>query len=152
MITNILLDAGIVGRLCHAKQKKNRPVVAWLDGIVAGRRDVYRVYLPETADYEIRRKLLQMIANDQAHQTSIDRLDRLAILLEYLPITTPVMRRAAEFWASARLEGVPAAHDLSLDADMILAAQAASIDATVITANRKHLFRFVRVADWTEVN
>jgi hypothetical protein len=77
-------------------------------------------------------------------------------LLEYAPITTPVMLKAAEFWASARKMGRQTAADASLDADMILAAQACALvrggDETVIaTANVGHLALFSPARLWRDV-
>jgi hypothetical protein len=51
-----------------------------------------RVIIPEITDYEVRRELVR--ANKQR---GIARLDSLAGLLEYLPLNTTAMRRAADF-------------------------------------------------------
>jgi hypothetical protein len=59
------------------------------------------------------------------------------------------MLQAAEFWAEARRQGRPTAPDLALDADVILAAQAAVIErgeedeVVIATTNADHLSRFV---------
>jgi hypothetical protein len=53
-----------------------------------------RVIVPEIADYEVRRELLR--AN---RVSGLARLDGLARLLEYLPLTTAAMRQAVVFWA-----------------------------------------------------
>jgi len=58
--------------------------------------------------------------------------------------------------AKARNEGYPTADDKSLDADVILAAQAAvlqeSWETTVIaTTNVGHLSRFVEASWWNEI-
>ena len=58
------------------------------------------VVIPEIADYEVRRELLRA-----EKDRGIGRLDALKDLLRYVPITTPVMLKAAEFWASARNMG-----------------------------------------------
>jgi hypothetical protein len=50
--------------------------------------------VPEIADYEVRRELLR--AN---RVSGLARLDGLARLLEYLPLTTAAMRQAVVFWA-----------------------------------------------------
>jgi hypothetical protein len=77
-------------------------------------------------------------------------------MLGYAPITTPVMLKAAEFWATARNLGRQSADDASLDADMILAAQAAVLvhdrDQTVIaTTNVRHLGLFASARPWREI-
>jgi hypothetical protein len=77
-------------------------------------------------------------------------------MLGYAPITTPVMLKAAEFWASARKMGRQSADDASLDADMILAAQAGAPvragDQTVIaTTNVRHLALFASARIWREI-
>ena len=68
------------------------------------------------------------------------------------------MRLAASFWADVRLRGVPTADDQALDADAILAAQAALIGGagdvvTVATGNVAHLTRFPRndAREWSTV-
>jgi hypothetical protein len=77
-------------------------------------------------------------------------------MLAHAAITTPVMLKAAEFWASARKMGRQAADDTSLDADMILAAQATAIahesGRTVIaTTNVRHLALFAPACLWREI-
>jgi len=66
------------------------------------------------------------------------------------------MLKAAEFWAAARKAGRQSADDASLDADMILAAQAGDLapggDETVIaTTNIRHLALFARARLWREI-
>jgi hypothetical protein len=77
-------------------------------------------------------------------------------MLGYAPITTPVMLKAAEFWAVARKMGRQSADDASLDADMILVAQAGALvregDETVIaTTNVRHLALFASARMWREI-
>jgi predicted nucleic acid-binding protein len=109
-----------------------------------------QVYLPEIADYELRRKLLHLIDKGQATQKSIERLDDLGKLLDYLPLDTETMRRGAQLWAEARSRGQPTAADQALDGDVIVAAQAILVGATVVTTDRKHLSRFVPAKEWAE--
>ena len=105
--------------------------------------------IPEIADYEVRRELLR------ARKTAgIERLDALAGLLEYLPITTAAMRQAAAFWATARQQGQPTAGDKAIDGDMILAAQGMTLGAVgfvIATTNVDHLSRFVIAKLWQAV-
>ena len=109
-----------------------------------------RIVVPEIADFEIRRELERL-----GNVPGLRRLDALAQVFLYAEITTPVMRRAAEFWADVRRRGLPTAGDQSLDADAILAAQAALIGgpgdtAAVATGNVSHLARFpgIHAQDW----
>ena len=148
---NLVHDTGILGQLCHPTQNKNREVVEWLASLLENDGVESRVFVPEICDYELRRKLLHLIAKNQVTTQSIDRLNALAEELEYLSLDTPTMRRAAEFWAKARLQGLPTADEKSLDGDVILAAQADHCDATMVTSNVKHLSRFGVARHWTEM-
>ena len=125
---------------------KNAACAQWLQSLVmAG----LRVVVPEIADYEVRRELLR--ANKVK---GIAKLDTLASLLEYLPITTAAMRQAALFWAQARQQGQPTAADKALDADMILAAQAVTLgepDVVIATTNVGHLSRVAPAELWQNV-
>ncbi|MHB1561744.1 MAG: type II toxin-antitoxin system VapC family toxin [Isosphaeraceae bacterium] len=122
----------------------------WLDSIeMAG----VVVVVPEIADYEVRRELTR-----RGSRTSLTRLDYLATRLIYQPITTSIMRRAAEFWADLRRRGLPTTADSGLDADAILAAQADLIGnpgdvVTVATSNARHLARFpgIDAREWSSV-
>ncbi len=111
-----------------------------------------RVTIPEIADYEVRRELLR--ANKTA---GVRRLDALKAVLDYLPITTSVMLRAAELWAEARMQGRPTADDKSLDGDIILAAQALLVGAEsdevmIATTNVAHLALFVDAQVWERIS
>jgi predicted nucleic acid-binding protein len=57
---------------------------------------------------------------------SLKRLDDLKNLkgIDYLPITTEIMRKAAELWGWARSTGQSTAQSAALDGDVILAATA----------------------------
>ena len=147
---NLVLDTGILGQLCHSTQRKNRPVADWLASVLDDENET-RVFLPEICDYELRRKLLHLIAKKQVDARSIDRLNDLIDELEYLPIDTETMRHAAELWAKARIKGLPTADEKSLDGDVILAAQAALSNATIVTNNVKHLSRYGAACQWSDL-
>jgi hypothetical protein len=105
------------------------------------------VFAPEIADYEVRRELIRV-----GLTAGIRRLDDLIADLIYVPITTPAMRRAAEYWAFVRRAGLPTAGDLSLDGDCIVAAQASLLCGhgdvlTIATKNPGHLTRFPGIDD-----
>jgi predicted nucleic acid-binding protein len=105
-----------------------------------------QVWVPEIADYEVRRELLR--ANKVR---GIARLDLLKNSLGYLPLTTPIMLKAADLWAQARRSGVPTADPKALDCDVILAAQALTVQGMVATENVGHLSRFVDARHWREI-
>ena len=107
------------------------------------------VVVPEIADYEVRRELIRA-----RRTTGIARLDALIARIDYLAITTSAMRQAATFWAEARQQGRPTAADAAPDGDVILAAQAATLDrrdVIVATTNTRHLSRFVDAALWSDI-
>jgi predicted nucleic acid-binding protein len=143
----VLLDAGPLGLATNPRRSPQSTACAqWLQSL--GARGV-RVLLPEIADYEVRRELLR--ANKAQ---GLARLDALAERLEYLPLTTAAMRRAALFWAQARQQGRPTAADQTLDGDMILAAQAVTLgvpNVVIATTNVGHLSRFVAAELWQSI-
>jgi predicted nucleic acid-binding protein len=109
-----------------------------------------RIVVPEIADYELRRELLRA-----GKAKSVSRLDALAAATEYLPLTTLSVRRAAHLWAQARQQGQPTAGDNSIDADVILAAQALTLGAAsmvVATTNVGHLSRFLASEIWQNIS
>ena len=143
----ILLDAGPLGMVTHPRA--NRDIVAWLKGMLDSGATIL---VPEIADYEVRRELLR--ANKT---TGVERLDKLKQTIGYLPISTQAMLLAAELWAQARNEGYPTADDKALDADVILAAQATSLDSIdddpiIATTNVGHLSRFAQADEWQNIN
>ncbi|MGD0947007.1 MAG: PIN domain-containing protein [Candidatus Binatia bacterium] len=146
-----VLDTGILGRLCHPHVAQHRELTEWLVETLSRTPRVTRVVLPEIADYELRRKLLHLIKKNSRAQQSLARLDELTRILEYRPLTTATMRRAAMLWADARHRGLPTAPPEALDSDVILAAQTIEVGGTIITMNRKHLARFVPAVGWEEV-
>jgi predicted nucleic acid-binding protein len=150
MIILLLLDTNILGQLCHPNRKVNKPVLDWFECIIT-QPELFKVYVPAIADYELRRKLLHLIKKKQASEKSLKRLEELIEKTNYLPLTDQTLFKAAELWAEARLSGLPTASLDSLDGDVILAAQAVEIGGIVVTYNRKHLSRFVTAKGWDEI-
>jgi predicted nucleic acid-binding protein len=149
---NLVLDTGVLGQLCHLKPPENFRVSQWLSSLLDRERELVHVFIPEIADYELRRKLLHLIPKKQASPRSLQRLDRLESELEYLALDTATMKHAAELWAISRQQGHPTADIKALDGDVILAAQALSVDGVVVTSNRNHLERFVPTKPWSELS
>lgn len=144
----VFLDAGPIGLVTNPKLSSESTLCTrWLQTLITSN---IRVIIPEIADYEVRRELLR--ANKVR---GIARLDELANSLEYLPITTAAMRQAAMFWAQARQQGQPTAGDKTIDSDMILAAQATTldvVDVVIATTNVGHLSRFAPADLWQNIN
>src|SRR5262245_54682505 len=148
----ILLDSSPLGLACRPRGHAHGDACrTWLDAIrLAG----IMVIVPEIADYEVHRELIR-----PGPHAGLSRLDRLAARLGYDPLMTPIMHKAAEFWADLRRRGLPTAGDEGLDADAILAAQAALIggpgdNVTVATSNPRHLARFpgIDAQDWASIS
>lgn len=143
----IVLDAGPVGLITNPKlSEQGIACNQWLQSHLKAKN---RVILPEIADYEVRRELLRA-KKKKGH----DRLDELSQLIEYLPLTTAAMRQAAELWAQARQKGQPTAGDKTIDGDMILIAQAITIESSeviIATTNVNHLSRFIAAELWQNV-
>ncbi len=142
----VVLDSTPLGLLTHPR---NPPHVAacrqWLGAITAAGR---RVIVPEIADYEVRRELIRLKS-----QNALNNLDQLCSQLDYLPISTLVMRMAADLWAAARSSGQPTAGGRALDCDVILAAQAQALNTAFIiaTGNPAHLSRFAPADLWSNI-
>jgi predicted nucleic acid-binding protein len=138
----IILDAGPLGKIAHPKP--NPQIAEWFKLIVGSGVEIY---VSEVADYEVRRSLLL-----KRLERSVERLDELKEELTYLPLTTVQMLKAAELWAMAWKSGQPTADPKELDCDVILAAQALSVNAIVATENIGHLARFVDAKHWNDIS
>ena len=147
----IVLDSGPLGLLSNPGPRGlSRTAHDWARRHVSSGA---RIVIPEIADYEVRRELVRA-----SKTRGVERLDRLCGGLHYQPLTTAVMREAAELWARARNEGHPSAHDAALDGDVLLAAQArhlrlpmADDDIIVATTNVAHLERYVEASLWSAI-
>jgi predicted nucleic acid-binding protein len=139
----ILLDSGPLGL---AIRNLGKPLVrqfrAWAQSqLVFGSR----LAVPEITHYEVRRELVRLNAVSSLHR--LDRLVSGLAGMDYLPLTTEVIKQAAEYWALVRQAGQPTADPKELDGDAILAAQASLAgrpddEVLIATTNVGHLSRF----------
>ena len=116
----------------------------------------HRFYVPEVADYELRRELLR-----SGRTTSIARLDAFNAALpdRYLLLTTVDWRTAAGLWAQVRNAGQTTAPPEALDGDALIAAQDEALEPIasglsgriVATANVGHLSRMTAAALWSDI-
>ncbi len=145
----VFLDTGTLGLLAKPRGSPRADACRqWAASLLASGA---RVFVPEVADYEVRRKLLHLGAT-----AGLRRLDGLKGALEYAPITTDAMLRAAELWAGLRRAGLPTASPGSFDGDCVLAAQALVAagpwdTVTVATDNVGHLGRMIDARPWESV-
>ncbi|MGI8711369.1 MAG: PIN domain-containing protein [Acidimicrobiales bacterium] len=115
-----------------------------------------RFFVPEIADYEVRRELLRAKKAD-----GIQRLDDFisADPARYLPLTTEQVRRAALLWAQARQGGLVTAPPEALDGDVLIAAQAESVmpadfslsGRVVATQNVRHFGALTTAVLWSDL-
>jgi predicted nucleic acid-binding protein len=141
-----VLDSTPLGILCNPRTPPH--VLAcrrWLNNLLTAGR---RVIIPEITDYEVRRELIRL-----GSVVALTNLDGYGRQLEYLPLNTTAIRLAANLWAQARNTGQQTAPNLALDADVILAAQALSLNIPVVvaTGNPRHLSRFAPSELWSNI-
>ena len=147
----VILDAGPIGLIAYARVSPQASAcVRWLLSLLGAGIEVY---VPEIADYEVRRELLRggLLAG-------LARLDALLATsgVTYVPLSTGAMREAARLWADARRRGTPTADPKALDGDAILAAQARLLgfdrhEYVVATTNVGHLALFVPAESWSTI-
>ena len=148
MTVVILLDAGPLGLITKPRATQEaRECNQWLEALAL--KEI-KVKIPEIADYEVRRELLRA---DKFK--GIERLNDLQRYLDYVPLTTQTILKAAQFWAQVRKQGRPTADDKALDGDVILAAQAILIqdeghEVIIATTNVGHLSRLAQAKTWRE--
>ena len=142
MTLKLLLDTNVLARICQPT--RFRDVQRWFQQMLERGAAAPELLVSVLADYELRRKLLEVDATE-----SLVHLDTLAKFLRYVPVTAEVARRAAELRQS--LFGELAQMPLS-DADLLMAAQAAALGATIVTSD-KALLRIPSLAarDWSEI-
>ncbi len=146
----ILLDSGPLGLITNPRGgTEAQACKAWLQTLAPSG---HIAPVPEIIDYEHRREPLAGLTQ------AIMRLDGIKAVGAYVPVSEEAYLRAASPWATARRQGIPTADRFALDADVILAAQAATLDPTewgqpgapvvIATTNVGHLSRFVDARLW----
>jgi predicted nucleic acid-binding protein len=146
----IILDTNVLGKICH--RSSHVDVIAIQDWLALLRDRKLEIAIPEIVDYELRRSLIRMDSAD-----SLMFLDSLETDVTYLPLTTSIMRRAANLWAETRNDGRVTAPDAALDGDVILSAQAIEAENTgipvlVVSTNLRHLKWFVNTESWEAID
>lgn len=145
----VLLDAGPLGLITNPRaSQETRECNQWLEWLAL--REI-QVKIPEIADFKVRRELLRA---DKFK--GIERLNELQRYLDYIPLSTHTMLKAAQLWAQVRKQGMPTADNKALDGDVILAAQAILIqdeghEVIIATTNVGHLSRLAQAKTWRNI-
>ncbi|MBE9129735.1 MULTISPECIES: type II toxin-antitoxin system VapC family toxin [unclassified Coleofasciculus] len=154
----VILDSGVLGLLASpiqdASEEEENEIyqcTEWLYSLLS--KSVY-VVTSEISDYEVRRELIRIKSD------GIGLLDNLRDVIDFLPLTKEVMKKAAEFWADARQNHIPTADDKNIDADMIISAQWSLLSekypgrtVLIATKNIRHLKLFAQenAQDWMNI-
>jgi predicted nucleic acid-binding protein len=151
MTRYIILDSGPLGMVTNPRASGiTLECQLWLDRQLQARSIIL---IPEIADYEVRRELIRA-----GKVRGVGQLDQLKAALEYIPLTTEMMVKAAELWAQVRQQGLPTAEPNALDGDVILAAQTLITrqqrqqEIIIATTNVGHLSRFAIAQDWQTIH
>jgi predicted nucleic acid-binding protein len=146
----IILDSGPLGMVTNPRASGiTLECQLWLESQL---QQGSIVLIPEIADYEVRRELIR--ANKPQ---SVQQLDRFKTVLEYIPLNTEMILKAADLWAQVRQMGQPTADPNALDGDVILAAQTIIIaqqrqqEIIIATTNVGHLSRFTTAQHWRDI-
>ncbi|MDJ0742465.1 MAG: hypothetical protein QNJ32_03770 [Xenococcaceae cyanobacterium MO_167.B27] len=145
----ILLDTGVLGKICHKKLDNNiTKVLNYLQQEKIGLR------VAEISDYELRRNFLL-----ESLDKSIGKLNKFRKTDRLLFFDTETMIIASEIWAEIRKQGNPTENKDSLDGDVILAAQACQLkeyyeEVIILTTNAKDIAKFnylgLKTWDWKQ--
>lgn len=156
VLTAIVLDEKPLSLLTmRPGNSQGDPCKAWMLNLEAAG---HRFYVPEIADYELRRELIRTNKTD-----SLARLDAFLTAEpdRYRPLTTPDVREAARLWAQARdpKNNQGGAPKEALGGDVLIAAQARRLSPTnfglesmvIATSNITHLAPLAASAFWSEI-
>ncbi len=148
----VALDTGVLGILTHPDPRRSPEASACLVWMQSLLQRGAVILLPEISDYEERRELVR-----RASGRSLEKLNALAGVCDYIPLSTSAMRRAADLWADLRRNGRVTADPKELDGDVILCAQVLEAvesrgfsfpDVVVATTNVGHLSWMLPAQQW----
>lgn len=148
----LLIDTNVLVQICHPKRYAD--VKNWIDAWfkLALERDDVEIFLSAVADFELRRGYLWKLDRYPNAPKGLNRLDQIGRLLGVYPVSNDHFLSAAQHWANARRGGYSTAPERDVDWDVIIARQAADLNAIVVTYNTKHLIRYgVDAKQWSEI-
>lgn len=148
----VFLDTGILGLICSPKNDGEAGECKdWLYKLLA--KTIY-VVTSDLCDYEVRRGML-LAARKKPKLSGLENLETLQQIIDFLPVTKPAIKRAAELWADSCAEGKLTAAPETFDADIVIAAQYQLLKEeypgrylVIATTNVKHLSQFAEAREW----
>jgi len=152
----VFLDTGVLGLVSSpSNAREAQECKQWLYHLLS--RSAY-VVTSDICDYEVRRSLLLASLTNPIVQ-GLENIDALQQVIDFLPLTQNVMKKAAQIWAKARHQGIQTADNKNIDADVIIAAQCQLLKEeypgqyiVLATTNVKHLQRFIEAQEWEDIN
>lgn len=152
----VFLDTGVLGLVTSPSNKGDvRECKEWFYRLLA--RGIY-VITSDICEYEVRRSLILASFINKIVQ-GIENIDELQQVIDFLPLTKAVMKKASLLWAEARSQGISTADDKNIDADIIIAAQWQLLTEefpgryiVIATTNVKHLKRFTEANFCKDIN
>ncbi len=152
----IFIDTGVLGLL--SSPNKREEVInsqEWLYYLLS--RGV-NVVSSDICDYEVRRGTFLTI-KEKLKQQSQEKLEALHDLINFLPVSSIILKQSAELWAKTRQLGLPTAEVENIDIDVIIGATCQLLEEEypgqrliVATTNVKHLSRFVEAQNWFNIS
>jgi predicted nucleic acid-binding protein len=151
----VFLDSVTLGILSSPGERSEiEECQDWLYGLLARSAYVVSSYL---CDYEVRRSLILTSITKNKPQ-DINKLDSLHQMVDFLPVSQDVLKKAAQLWAETRRKGKPTADIKNIDVDIIIGATCQLLQAeypgqflVVATTNVKHISQFVEAKVWQEI-
>jgi predicted nucleic acid-binding protein len=152
----VFIDSGVLGLLTNPKKEgRSAQCEDWLYSLLA--KGVY-VVTSDICDYEVRRSLLLESVKKNSFQ-SLNNLDELRNIIDFLKLETDVIFNASQIWMEIRQSGKKTADDYSIDVDIIILAhwrllskQYPSRYLVIATTNIKHFAGFAEALNWEDIN
>lgn len=154
----VILDSGILDLISTsaksisiAKNSEIEQCTEWFYYLLS--KGVF-VTTSDICYYEVRRKFVHIKSE------SVQILDELREIIDFLPLTTEVVKKASELWAEVRWQNIPTADSKTLDADMMISAlwvilseESPGQSVFIATKNVRHMKIFAKeqALDWDSI-
>jgi predicted nucleic acid-binding protein len=146
------------GKTVEEQIEKNKPLMEWLKQKIEEAENLTEEEVQVNHEYLEELKATIDSFRPTGHKLFSENLNELESLVDFLPVTQEVWRKAAQLWAESRRQGQPTADSKNIDADVIIAATCQILQAeypgqsfVVATTNVKHLSHFVMAQTWQEI-